>query len=561
MTNVQQSSELRQSLQDGMAHFEAERWSAAEEIFKRIVTVHPEFSDGWDWLGRIALRMKHPQRAVEMFDHALALSPDNSVIHKNRGVALAMQGAWDAALLEFQRSLEIDPNYADGHIAVGNVFMARQRPEQALICYQRALALNGDSAKAHSNLGIALQRLGRSDDAIESYRQALALDPNFADAHINLGTVLHESGKLTEALDCYRQALALKPDIIDTHNNLGMVLRSLGKLSEAETHFHQALQLQPDSVHAQGGLATIALLSGDLETGFALYETRFAGSDKSLSALFQRNQTRLTGKARWQGEPLQGRRLLVWREQGIGDAIMMMRYLPLLKDKGAGQIVVSCWPEMMRLLQTLPEIDRVIDDRIPPPQTDFDCHCPLMSLPFLFATQLDTIPNMVPYIHVPPDLDEKWAQRLSKVDGLKVGLTWAGSRTQGFDFMRSVSLERFSPLWAIPGVHFISLQKGEPIDDAPLLDCMGECQDFLDTAALIQQLDLVISVDTAVAHLAGALAKPVWLLNCYETEWRWLLDREDSPWYPTMRIYRQPTPQDWDGVITKITEELRILSA
>jgi Flp pilus assembly protein TadD len=494
MTSPDQSAATARTVQAGLEHIQAGRMSEAEAVFRRLV----------------------------------AHAPQSAEMHKHLGVALAGQGKLEAALANFLAALEIDPRYADGHISVGNVFIMQGRPEDAVACYRRALELSPDDSKAYGNLGIALHRTGRLEEAGVCLRRALRLNPRFADA-------------------C---------------NSLGSVLQDLGRQDEAEALFQKALQLKPGFALAQCNLATVQLLRGDLTAGLALYENRFAGADHKLAALAREVLAKLPGKRSWRGESLQGKMLFLWREQGIGDDIMMMRYLPLFKETGVENIIVSCRPEVKRLMRTLPAVGRVIDDRAPFPLDAIDCHCPLMSLPYLFGTRLETIPNTIPYITVPPELADNWSRRVAAVEGLKVGLAWAGSKTQPKDARRSIPLERFAPLLTVPGVRFISLQKGEDprrlheCDDS-IIDWMMHCDDFLDTAALVQQLDLVISVDTAVAHLAGALGRPVWLLNRFESEWRWMLEREDSPWYPTMRIFRQPTYDDWESVLDRAAAELR----
>ena len=498
MTSTDQSAATARTMQVGLDHIQAGRFPEAEAIFRRLAA--------------------HTPRHAEAYKHL--------------GVALAGQGKLEAALGSFLTSLEIDPDYVDGHIGVGNVLFLQGRHEDAAGRYYKALELNPDEPKAYGNLGMAL----------------------------------HRTGKLDEAEACLRKALRFNPNFTDACNSLGSVLQDLGNYEEAEALFVRALQLKPGSALAQCNLATVLLMRGELAAGLALYENRFAGADYKLTALSQEVLAKLSGKCRWRGESLQGRTLFLWREQGIGDDIMMMRYLPLLKEMGAEKIIVSSRPEVRRLVRTLPAVSQVVDDRGPFPLDAIDCHCPLMSLPYLFGTRLETIPDTIPYIAVPPELADDWSRRVAADGGLKVGLAWAGSKTQPKDARRSIPRERFAPLLAVPGVRFISLQKGgdprcwSEFGDS-IIDWMPHCSDFLDTAALVQQLDLVISVDTAVAHLAGALGRPVWLLNRFESEWRWMLKREDSPWYPTMRIFRQPAFNDWDSVLDRAAAELRKLVA
>jgi len=299
------------------------------------------------------------------------------------------------------------------------------------------------------------------------------------------------------------------------------------------------------------------LMQGDYAAGLPLYEARF--HEKALSHAYSTLQERaaqVAGTARWQGELAQGASLLVWTDHGLGDSLMMLRYLPLLKGRGVGRLAVYCDAPLVRLVQAMPAVDEVIPASEPLPVGRFKLQCPAMSLPLAFGTHLETIPRDVPYLQVPPQ-----AEKLAGAPRPRVGLLWAGNAANPSDRLRSVPLERLAPLVAIPGLSLVSLQKEDALRQLavsgwPIVDRMAECGDLLDTAALIGELDLVIGVDSAVVHLAGALGKPVWLLNRFESEWRWMREGEASPWYPTLRILRQPRAGDWDSAIARAAREL-----
>jgi tetratricopeptide (TPR) repeat protein len=567
------------------------KWDAALTTFRKALEINPDYADGHICVGNVYMAKGREEEAVACFQKALALNPDSAFAHNNLGTVMQRREKLEEARAYFEKALALNPGFADAHNNLGNVFHALGELNGALACYRKALECDPGHVDAHNNLGVVLQKLGKPEEALAYYRTALKLNPKHARSHNNMGTVfkmmglpeqalacyhkalecnpnyvealcnlgnVHQAqGRPEEALTCYHKALSLQPENAVALTNLAITRQSQGKLDEAVACYRRALQLKPGFANAQWNLAIALLLRGDFDEGLALYEKRFEGTDENNAALPER----FSAKPRWQGKDLRGATLLVWSEQGLGDVILMLRYLPRLKEKGAGKIMVSCQPALIRLLQNEPAIDRVIGDRDPLPLAAIDYQCPVMSLPYLFGTRLETIPNTVPYINVPPAMTQKWARRLAATDGLKVGLAWAGSRTQKRDFLRSIPLQRLAPLLAVPGVRFVSLQKDEAVPDGALFDWMVECANFLDTAALAQQLDLIISVDTAVAHLAGALAKPVWLLNRFESEWRWMLDREDSPWYPTMRIFRQPAMHDWDSVIARVVEELKALVA
>lgn len=475
--------------------------------------------------GHAHLQAGRAPEAEAVFRAILDHHPALAEAHRHLGIALANQGRWPEALAQFQRAVVLAPDEVDAHNALGNAQLALGRHEAAVAAYRRALQIDPACAKAHGNLGIALHVLGRLEEAAASCRRAAAIDPTSADTYNNLGNVLLDSGVPEEAARC----------------------------------LEAALQRRPGFAMAEQNLATVMLLRGEIERGFALYERRLAAEELGLAHLLRHYCTRLPGTPLWEGDALGGRRLLVWDEQGLGDVIMMLRYLPLLKARGAGEITVSCRPELHRLVAALPSVDRVTrPDAVA--QEAVDCHCSIMSLPHRLGTRRETIPAEVPYLHVPPATAARWVQRLAAVDGFKVGLAWAGSPAQNRSALRNVALSRLALLLAVPGARFVSLQKGA-LPATGLLDWMGECDDLLETAALVQQLDLVISVDTAVAHLAAALGKPVWLLNRYGSEWRWMLDRPDSPWYPTLRLFRQPAQYDWDSVIRELAAALQAVIA
>lgn len=529
-----------------------------------MLALEPRNFDALHFLGVIAYQLGRHAQAVELISQALSLNASYAPAHSNLGNALEALGELDRALASYRQALALQPDFADALVNLGALHAARRQFEDAAACYQRGLALAPERAAVHSNLGNVFRELGRLDDAVASYRRALALEPDFAEAHGNLGNVLSDQGKPDDAIASYRRALALKPDFADAHSNLGNALVQNGQLAEAEASCRQALRLKPDSPHGKFSYALLKLLQGDYASGLPLYESRF--QEKALSKLYATLHTRsclLQDFPRWQGEDASGRRLLVWTDQGLGDSLMMLRYLPKLKQRGVGKLMVYCEPALVRVVQAIAEVDQVISSTEPMPFGKFDCHCPILSLPLAFGTRVETLPSKVPYVFVPEALRQDWARKLSGVARPRIGLLWAGGALYPKNRLRSIRLERLAPVVATPGARFVSLQKGEEACQLretgwPVLDRMDECQDLLDTAALIEQLDLVIGVDSAVTHLVGALGKPMWMMNRFESEWRWLLERDDSPWYPTLKIFRQPRPGDWDSVIQRVASALKL---
>lgn len=574
-------------LEDALALHQAGRLAEAERLYRQLLAADPGHFDALHFLGVAAYQQGRHGEAVDLISRAIAINASYAPAHSNLANALESLGEVDRALASYRRALELQPNFADAlinlgalhagrgelddarecyeralaldpnlalaHTNLGNVFNELGRLDEAAACHRRALLLDPRLAVAHSNLGNVLRNQGRLAEAAASYREAISLAPDFAEAHANLGNVLADEGQLDEAIEAYRRALALKPNYAEAHANLGNTLVQLGNLAAADASCREALRLKPDSPHCKFTYALLRLLEGDYAAGLPLYESRF--EEKALSRLYSALHTRaalLHGAPRWRGEDGAGRRLLVWTDQGLGDSLMMLRYLPLLKKRGFRQLVVYCEPELARLVQA----DVVVSSKEPMPVGRFDCHIPIMSLPLAFATRVDSIPSKVPYIALPEPLKRDWERKLSALPRPRVGLLWAGGALYPRNRLRSIRLKRLEAVARTPGISFVSLQKGEEAYQAAetgwrIADFMHECRDLLDTAALIENLDLVIGVDSAVAHLTGALGKPMWMFNRFESEWRWLLGREDSPWYPSIRILRQPRPGDWDSVIQR----------
>jgi len=428
------------------------------------------------------------------------------------------------------------------------------RSDEAERLLYRALALQPESAEIHNNLGNALRRAGRLEGAVDAYRSAIALAPGLAAAHFNLGLATLQRGDAAAAAQCFRTALKAQPDLADAHLNLGFLLEEQGEHAGATAAYRCAIAADPGLVEAHVNLGMQLLLRGEYSEGWSEYEWRlsypeYSGADLAKAA------------ARWDGKALAGSMILLDAEQGYGDAMQFLRYAPLVAERG-GRVMVRCAPELTDLAATVPGVAGVLARGGPLPAFDF--HCPLPSLPFVLGTTLETIPVSVPYLRADAELSARWKARLSGGQAdCKVGLVWASQSKHRTARAKSFDLEALAPLAGIPGVRYYSLQKGEaaraaqrPPYGMPLEDLSGELGDFGDTAAAIANLDLVISVDTAVAHLAGAMGRPAWTLLKHAPDWRWLLAREDSPWYPTMRLFRQQKPADWSPVIDAVAGAL-----
>ena len=501
-------------------------------------------------LGTVYRALRRPEEAARSHARALALKPDLAEAHSNLGLALQEQGQWAAAQRAFEQALLVKPGYAKAHYNLGNVLAARAEPQKAVDHFLEAIRSDPNFIDAYNNLGAVLAELGRLNEAAECYRYVLARQPANAAAHNNYGNVLARRDDLAAAARSVTQALALQPDYVEALVNLGNVTLEQGEPGAAAAAYARALELDPenDSAHWNQGLAL--LLQGKLRSGWLAWRRNVAAAKR-----FKQQE--------WRGGELAGATILIHAEQGFGDTIQFARYLPLVAQRG-GRVIVEAPTELHRLLAAIEGVDAVhaFGDALP----DFAWQCPLLSLPLAFDTTLDTIPAQIPYLAADGQAAEEWRRRLAR-PGLKVGLVWAGNPGHKRDRHRSLPLSALAPLAGVADVSFFALQKGaavEEANDAPpflRLEMLSPLlADFADTAAAIMALDLVISVDTSVAHLAGALGKPLWLLLPYAPDWRWLETRADSRWYPTARLYRQDASRRWAPVIARLAEELRFLA-
>src|SRR6187551_2388266 len=475
-------------------------------------------------LGLAFNALKQHQKALESFDLAIQLQPDFFEAHSNRGAMLAALG----------------------------------RHEDAIESYRKALTIRPDFADAHCNLASALTQLRRYDEALASLDRALALRADYPDALYNRGNALKPLQRYEEALASYDRAMALQPNHADTHNNRGQVLRELERYDEALASYDRALALRPKHVMAHCNAAALRLLTGDFERGWSHYEWRWL---KKSVIPTKRNFS----QPAWNGrDPIAGKTILIHSEQGLGDTIQFCRYVPLVAARGA-QVIFEVQKPLQSLMASLSGAAQVVVPKggsLPA----FDFHRPLVSLPLAFGTRLETIPSTTGYLSAPAQHVTTWQSRLEGKPRPRIGLVWSGNPGHERDRERSIGLRALVPLLDSVGadVTFVSLQKDVRAEDAALLrdradilDYGDSLEDFSDTAALISQLDLVISVDTSVAHLAGALGKPVWILLTYFPDWRWLLRRDDSPWYPTARLFRQDASRTWDSAIARVRQALR----
>lgn len=531
----------------------------AEQCYRRAIDLDPHHAEAYCNLGNL---LGDGTEAEACYRSAIALDPSFGAAHYNLGNLHFKHGNWEEAEQSYRQAIAAHPEDAGAHAKLGFVLAKRQQAFEAEQSYRRAIALDPGCVEAQVNLGLLLEDQQRLDEAERYLRSAVAISPDSMEVLSNLGNLLAQSGRTDEAEQCLRKAIQLEPTSPSAYCNLGVLL-AIHKRDDAEAEkcFRQALACDPTHSLTQFNLGQLLLGVGRLEEGWAYHEARYAQNIPNQTTAMPAIHI-----AQWQGEPLSGKSLLVLSEQGFGDAIQFCRYLPLLKELGTAHITLKCRAELKVLFATLAGVDSLTDGKeedLPPHNYWVFLH----SIPFHCKTTLNNIPARIPYLHAAPDRLAHWASRLP-AEGFRVGLAWKGNRIHSNDARRSLpGLSTLHSLWSVPGITFISLQKGQGEDEAlhppadqPLLNLGAEIADFADTAAIVEQLDLVVCVDTSVAHLAGALGKPCWvMLPDHKTDWRWLRERNDTPWYPqTMRLFRQTTRDDWTSVIADIGQALTV---
>jgi tetratricopeptide (TPR) repeat protein len=535
----------------------------ADAIYREILRRQPDSFDALHLAGVLALQTGRPAEGVELIGTALRLNVGSAAVHCDLAAGLRALQRPAEALASYDRAIALQPRHAEAHHYRGAVLTQLGRHAEALASYDRAVALRPHYAEAYSNRGVILANLQRQAEALASFDRAIAARPDYARAHYNRAKLLAELLQPEAALASYDRAVALRRDDPEAWCNRGVVLAWLQRHVAALASFDQAITLRGDYAAAHWNQANCWLALGRFDRGWQLFEWR-----KKLPIPLG---NRAFPQPVWSGaEDLAGKTLFIHWEGGFGDTLHFCRYAGVAAARGA-RVVLSVQDPLRRLLRTLGAGVEVIGSDAQPDA--FDYHCPMMSLPLALGTTLETIPSAPRYLAADAAAVAAWRGRLAGLGGLRVGLCWAGNALGGnraarmLDRRRAIPLAQLAPLAGVAGVQFVSLQKGDGAAQAAALpagmalhDWTEELNDFADTAALIEALDLVITVDTSVAHVAGALGKPVWILNRFDGCWRWLLERDDSPWYPSARLFRQPAQGDWDGVIVAVVAALRALA-
>jgi len=541
----------------GLIYFQTGQYEQAVEMIEKAIEQNQQVPQFYNTLGLALESLKRYEDAIVAYQQAVLLKPDFAEVYNNMGTALLSHGQYAMAVETCKKALSLQPDYAQAYNTMGYAFQKQTQLDKAMDAYKQAIHLRPDFAEAYNHLGIVLNEQGCSERAIEYYTQAIRLDPQYAEAYNNLGVSCKAMEQFDEAIENYRHALRLDPDFEDAYCNLANILRDLGQCREAIDNYKRAIQLDLSSNKAYWNLTLATLLSGDFLEGWKNYRQHRNTLMDKITGLPD------SGKPRWVGSSFSGKRLFIYYEQGLGDIIQLARYLPLVKSRG-GTVILETLEPLLELLHSFDCIDDIIEYSTNDKSfVEFDLYTSLVDMPNIFGTMVDTVPDDVPYFYAEPQKAQYWHEQLAG-DDFKVGIVWAGSPTHGFDQYRSCKLADFAPLANIRGVQLYGLQKGvaaAQMDEAPwamqIVNISKHFQNLADTAAAIENLDLVISVDTSVLHLAGAMGKPTWALIPFAPEWRWMMDRNDSPWYPTMKLFRQETWGDWHGVFARVAQHLQ----
>lgn len=556
-----QLPEGNQQLNDAVDLHRSGKYQEALTVFEKLLACSTASAAVFKEYGNTLLSLGRMDEAAKAYRKAVELNPQFSAAWNNLGNVLRLQGYLKDSEEAFLRALIIAPQDPEVHNNFGNTLRDSGRYHDAAASFKRAVELHPDFAMAWVNYGNAQRLNAQYDQAEQSLLRAIKLRPHFTEAYCCLGQLYHSVGRIKEAEAIYKRALSFNGKNVSLYNDYGKLLEISGRHSEAAEMYRQGLGLSPDNPMLLYSLSLNLLLNGKYHEGFRLFDNRLdCGTPKTIKKIEE--TWGLQHITRWKGEPLDGASLLVVTEQGAGDSIMMMRYLSAVKAQcNVANLVVLCEKSLGRLFQTIPQIDTVLIKEETTRLPSITHFCLIMSLPTLMEQYPSGESERAAYLRVPQAIRTSWSSRIAEDPAFKVGLVWAGNQSFAYDAIRSIPAELFVPLTKISGVSTYSLQKGAGGEEAIKaglhnVTLISACEDYLDTAGFIDVLDLIISVDTSVAHLAGALGKPVWLLNRYGSEWRWFLEREDSEWYPSMKIFRQQYFGDWKGTILKVQEEL-----
>lgn len=541
----------------GILHEKYGRHEEALSDYNKAIALKSNYTNAYNNRGNVLKELKKYHEALSSYEHAISLNPRHAEAHYNRGVVLKELNRYHDAVASYTNAFSLKNDYVDAYNNCGNVLITLKRFEEALACFQKAIEINPNYAFAYNGQGNVLMELKRFDEALVSYEKAIALNSLSPFPHNGMGNVLQELKRFDEAILGYEKVVSLVPTSAGAYTNKGLAMQGLKNFDEALQNFDKAIELNPELADPYWNKALLKILKGEYEEGWQLYEYRRYKPD--LKGSYPNYDQPL-----WLGqEPVADKILYIYPEQGLGDFIQFCRYVPLVESLGA-KVILKVPNALYAMIKTMGLNAQIVrnDEKV----EEFDFHCPIMSLPLAFKTTVETIPNKIPYFFSDQFKKNYWERKLAYAgNSLKVGLVWSGSKDHKKDHDRSLRLEQLALILDLP-VTFYSLQKEVREQDKITLSKLNHIQqyheelnDFSDTAAMVDCLDLVISVDTSVAHLAGAMGKNVWILISYLPDYRWMLDREDTPWYPTARLFRQANVGDWDSAILNVRKTLEEL--
>lgn len=542
----------------GLALKARDRTGEALDCYRRAIGLRADYAEAHNNLATALQSLGRLDEAAASYRAALDLAPDDAEVRNNLGTVLQKLDRWDEARACFLKALDLKPDYPEANFNLGNVLQESDHLAAAIACYRRAVVCRPDYPEAHNRLGRALHLAGDVAWASACFRRAIACDPDAAAVYDNWGVMLGALGRFDQALAAFRNALALDPAGAEIHNDFGVMHHADGRQDAAEADYLRAIACDPGHAEAHWNLGLVRLLRGDYRSGWDEYEWRWKCNTVMRRILPAYEQPA------WTGEAGRGRTILLWAEQGAGDTLQFVRFVPQVIERG-WRVVLGVPPSLARLARTIPDLAVpdlavVVEGETLPP---FDVHCPLMGLPPRLDLDVGAIPSAAGYLAADPDVAGQWRTRLAGLPGRKVGVVWRGNPVHARDRHRSLDPAWLSPALDLPGLSVVSLQKdGRPEEFAslglscPFLDAGPHLGDYAETAALIANLDLLISVDTSVVHLAGAMGRPVWTLLDFVCDWRWLEKRPDSPWYSSMRLFRQARPGDWAAVAAEVRAAL-----
>ncbi len=543
-----------QLLQQSQSFQQAGKFEEAALGFEKLRTIYPNFPPILNSLGTVYLQQGKLKEGCKFLEKSLSIDANQLMVLRNLALALKSQNQLSESVKYFEKILKLDPKSIDAFNNIGINLQALGKHQEAINAFESAVKINPNTADSHNNLGISLLTNNQPSEAALAFQKAISLNPSSPQLYNNLGLALKKLNKIEESIICFNKAIDIDKRYADAYSNRGLSYQALQQTQAALNDYDECTKLDPGHVDNYWNKSLLKILMGDFEDGWILYEWRWKS--------FAKKSVRKFNEPLWLGkESIENKKILIYPEQGYGDFIQFCRYIPMIEKLNA-EVILEARPALLDLISTTYPHMTIIESgkRLP----SFDFQCPIMSLPLAFKTQLDNIPSSAPYLKSDPTKNKKWDTKLGKKTKLRVGLAWSGSIQHPNDHNRNIKLDDLKPILALP-FEFHSLQKEYRVNDLTLIKEFGiqnhaeKLNNFSDTTALIENLDLVISVDTAVAHLAGALNKTIWIMLPFNPDYRWMLDKDHSPWYASASLFRQKQTNDWHPVVKSITDKLNKL--